>query len=297
MHLYCRNTGVNILLDEIQIPPNLWTKSPRHVSIALTNLCDLSCPYCFVPKNASMLDFNRLIGWLDELETNGCLGVGFGGGEPTLYPKLTELCRHVSKHTNLALTLTTHGHNLDDELLCALDGNVHFIRISMDGVGNTYEALRGRPFQLLLARFAAIKSIALFGINYLINQRTLPDLSEAARIAAREGASELLLLPEQPIKGKGGINTSTAQKLRNWVRHYRGKVPLSVSEIGAQGLPICYPHSREAGLYDYVHIDANGILKNSSFDSAGVEVGVNGLMHALDKLRTFYRENENESMA
>ena len=47
----------------------------------------------------------------------------------------------------------------------------------MDGVGATYEKLRGRPFAQLRRRFAIISDLAPFGINYFGNSRT--DQSEA----------------------------------------------------------------------------------------------------------------------
>ena len=50
IQLFNRVTGLNILLDEIEIPPESWASAPRHVSIALTNACDLACPYCYAPK-------------------------------------------------------------------------------------------------------------------------------------------------------------------------------------------------------------------------------------------------------
>ena len=100
LHLFNRATGSNILIDEIVPPPASWSLAPRHVSVALTNACDLSCPHCYAPKNFAALDLSKLVRWLIELDANGCLGVGFGGGEPTLYPELCELSSFVEQKTN-----------------------------------------------------------------------------------------------------------------------------------------------------------------------------------------------------
>ena len=112
LHVFNRTTGINILVDEITPPTNTWSAAPRHVSVALTNSCDLTCSHCYAPKNPAILAFDRLTGWLAELDANGCIGVGFGGGEPTLYPWLTELCSCATRETNLAITMTTHAHRL-----------------------------------------------------------------------------------------------------------------------------------------------------------------------------------------
>ena len=285
VHLFNRTTGINILLDEVQVPASLWAAAPRHVSFALTNACDLACSYCYAPKYRSALNVESLCQWLDELDANGCIGVGFGGGEPTLYRDLPELCRHATQKTGLAVTLTTHGHHLDDALVAALYGNVHFVRISMDGIGTTYELLRGRSFAALLRRLEIVRSLAPFGINYVVNSRTLPELSAATTLASDLGAAEFLLLPEQPTKGSGGVDPDTVVGLREWVACNRGTIAMTVSEAGADGLPTCNPFPRETGLSSYAHVDAAGDLKRSSFDSGGTAIGEDGLMRALKVLR------------
>ena len=120
IHFFSRSSGANLLIGEIVPPKQIWSAAPRQVSIALTNTCDLSCSYCFAPKTRAALDFNRLISWIAELDSNGTIGVGFGGGEPTLYRRFAELCAHTSGNTGLAVTFTTHGHHLDEALLAHL---------------------------------------------------------------------------------------------------------------------------------------------------------------------------------
>lgn len=286
IHIFDRDTGQNVLFDEVQVPKQSWAMAPRQVSVALTNACDLACQFCYAPKVPAALDFEHVVGWLAELDAHGCLGVGFGGGEPTIYRRFADLCRYATQETNLAVTFTTHGHHLDEQLIAALEGNVHFVRVSMDGVGVTYEAFRRRPFAELIRRLETVRGLAPFGINFVVNALTFPDLDAATKLASEVGAVEFLLLPEQPVRGKGGISHSTLQKLRRWVDLYRGSIPLSISEAGADGLPTCNPLVQEYGLRAYAHIDASGVLKASSYDSDGAVIGSYGVMQTLDELRT-----------
>ena len=285
VHLFDRRSGLNVLLDEVVVPRRLWSIAPRQVSIALTNACDLACPYCYAPKHGARLDFEVLTVWLQELDQNGCLGVGFGGGEPTLYRWFPEVCRFAATETNLAVTFTTHAHRLSGELLNQLDGYVHFARVSMDGIGETYESLRGRSFADLKARLADLGAVIPFGINVVVNDRTLADLDLVADTAQHFGARQLLLLPEQRVGGRGGMGPKAAPALRAWIKNYRGPVPLAISVAGAEGVPSCDPFAGERGLSAYAHIDANGTLKRSSFESAGVSIGCKGFMFALEELR------------
>ncbi|HEX7182176.1 MAG TPA: radical SAM protein [Thermoanaerobaculia bacterium] len=237
-----------------------------------------------------MLDAERIADWLDELDVNGCLGVGFGGGEPTLYRRLADLCHYAAQKTGLAVTFTTHAHRLGDGLVTALAGNVHFVRVSMDGVGITYETLRGRSFAALRRRLETVRTLAPFGINFVVNARTLPDLDAATRLAAEVGAAEFLLLPEQPSQGGSGIDARTVRALRRWVSLYRGTVPLTVSESGSEGMPTCSPVSNETDLRAYAHINAAGVLKRSSYSHDGVTIGAEGVMRALGVLRSRQEE-------
>ncbi|WP_394331501.1 DUF6375 family protein [Streptomyces thermolilacinus] len=67
-------------------------------------------------------------------------------GEPAAYRYLAQLCSDVTQSTSMAVTFTTHGHRLTPKLVKSSLGAVHFVRLSVDGIGATYERLRGRPF-------------------------------------------------------------------------------------------------------------------------------------------------------
>ena len=284
VHIFDRSTGLNILVDEVKTNESAWSLAPRHVSIALTNACELSCAYCYASKRPASLDFHLLTTWLKELDENGCLGVGFGGGEPTLYRQFPEICRFATENTNLAVTFTTHGHNLDEQLLAKLCGKVHFLRISMDGVDSTYEALRGRPFSYLLNRIRMARELAPVGINYVVNKLTIVDLDRAISIADNIGASEFLLLPEEPVNSQGGIDEYTLGKLREWVECYSGPIPLTISEANASGISVANPFANESGLREFAHIDARGVLKRTSYDKGGQPIGASGVISALSLL-------------
>ncbi len=153
----------------------------------------------------------------------------------------------------------------------------------MDGIGGTYEALRGRPFAALPSYLEIVREMAPFGINYVVNARTFPDLDAAINLAREWGASEFLLLPEEPANGEEGVDRGTLSALQNWIGRYRGTVPLAISERHAND--VCRGTlSVEKGLRAYAHIDANGFLKRSSHHREGVLIGPGGVIEALGHL-------------
>lgn len=250
VHFFNRDNGSNILFDEVSVPQNLWSKAPRQVSIALTNACNLSCPHCYAPKHKAMLDYDRLTNWLSVLDQNGCMGIGFGGGEPTLHPKIREICKFSRNNTRLSVSMTTHGHTLNSQLLESLDGHVHFIRVSVDGVYETYEKIRKRSFNTLLEKIKLLRDVIPFGINIVLNRHTINDLPKTAELAESIGATELLLLPEVAV-GKGTkVDPDTELAMNEWISNYHGKVKLTISEIYKDNPYTCEPFEKETGIYN-----------------------------------------------
>jgi MoaA/NifB/PqqE/SkfB family radical SAM enzyme len=284
LHFFNRSTGLNVLIDEIVVPSAFYSRAPRQISIALTNRCDLPCLHCYAPKSKGELCFDTVVRWLAELDEHGTLGVGFGGGEPTLHPEFVKLCQYIARETRLSISFTTHGHHIDAELADNLRGNVNFIRVSMDGVGKTYEAIRRRSFAELLERLRSVRSISPFGVNTVVNNHTFPELDEVARVAAVAGACELLLLPQMPIRNVPAASLDTLQGLRRWVEKYKGSLKLCINESSAEGFPTCDPMMQERGVRAYAHIDASGVIKPSSYSDTGVQLKDGGVLQAIDQL-------------
>ncbi|WP_051472005.1 radical SAM protein [Patulibacter minatonensis] len=273
VHAFDRATGLNLLVDEVAVPEREWAAAPRHLAVALTNACDLHCPFCYANKHRAALDPARVLGWLREADAAGCLGVGFGGGEPTTVRGFAELCRAVANETALAVSFTTHGHRLSEDLLSQLAGSVHMVRVSIDGVGKTYERLRGRPFDALVDRLNMLRHVAPFGVNVVVNDHTIGELDAVAELGARVGAAELLLLPELRFGAGTGATARTLAALRAWVDAYNGEVRLAISQEGADGLPVAEPFRSQPLIERYAHIDADGVLRRSSFAAGGVAIG------------------------
>ncbi len=284
IHIFDRDTGTNVLLNEAIPPRDRWTSIPRQVSIALTNACDIECTHCYAPKKSARLSFESVKQWMLELDRAGCFGVGFGGGEPTLYPKIEELCYFGRAHTNLAITMTSHGHRLNESLVDTLKSSVNFLRISMDGVHDTYEKIRERSFSSLLEKLELINGQIPFGINYVINEATISDLPIAVEIAEKFQASELLLLPEEAY-GRGNVaKQQTLKQLSDWIGSYRGDLQLSISSAHRDLVKTESTLPKETEEAAFAHIDANGILKSSSFDVNGQLIDVRGVSYAFNKL-------------
>jgi len=283
-HFFDRKTGLNILFDDTIPASSQWTNSPRQVSIALTNLCNLKCTHCYAPKTNSFLNKESVKLWMKELDKSGCFGIGFGGGEPTLHPDFIELCDYGHNETSLAITFTTHGHTLTEKLIEKIKHNIDFIRVSMDGVGETYESIRGCSFDRFIEKLPLLKEHIPFGINYVVNARTVNELDSAINIAESYGASEFLLLPEAAVGLGTQIDKVTINKLQSWVADYKGNVRLSISSGSKDAVAYLKALESESEHLAYAHIDASGYLKKTSFEQNGYKISSKGVMATFNNL-------------
>lgn len=282
-HFFERSSGLHLLFDEVPCPTELRAPVPRFVSIALTNTCDLACEYCYAPKHRARLARDDVYAWCRDLDRAGALGIGFGGGEPTLWPGFAQLCRHLSEATNLAVSMTTHGHRLDATLCDELRGAVHFVRISVDGTGKTYERLRQRPFGDLVHALHRARSVAPLGLNMVVNSQTIGDLEAVYDLALEVDAAELALLPERAVGARPGASPEVLETLRDWIAgtfSRRDGPRLCIAE----GYPLGVLPGTSPSAEDYAHIDASGYLHRTSFAGAGIEIGCMDIVKAFTRL-------------
>ncbi len=185
----------------------------------------------------------------------------------------------------MAVTFTTHGHRLTPRLTDALRGSVHFARLSVDGVGATYERLRRRPFPAVLAAATLLRSVAPIGVNAVVNADTIGELDDLAKFAADVGASELLLLPEQPTAATPGISDADAERLVRWIRTARTRVRLAISRSGLEAsAPAVEVIPGERPLDAHMHVDASGVLRPHAYASVGTPVE-GSILDAVQALR------------
>jgi MoaA/NifB/PqqE/SkfB family radical SAM enzyme len=219
---------------------------------------------------------------------NNCLGVGFGGGEPTLHPNFVEICKKTYQNTHMAVTFTTHGHTLNEDLINQLKPYVHFIRVSVDGVGANYERIRGVSFSNLNDKLKLLQGKIKYGVNFVVNDTTIHDIEELVSLIEKLGAEELLFLPEVPVGRGKAVSENAIAFLYEWIKNYTGSLRLAISsDTRQEGLPICSFSRESSTLESYAHIDATGTLKLSSYDNIGVKIKGRSIIEGLDELKKF----------
>lgn len=139
---------------------------PLLVDIELSSICNLKCPMCYTITdefkrlvNTKRMDWDLYTKIIDEI----------GGkvpairlslrGEATLHTKFHDAISYAKQRGIMEVSMLTHGGKLTLPYFeKAVKAGIDWITISIDGVGDTYESIRGPlKFNDLLEKIRAIK--------------------------------------------------------------------------------------------------------------------------------------------
>lgn len=286
MHYFNRETGIHILMDEIKFPINEIANVPRIVSIALTNVCDLKCQFCYAPKNRETLNLEELKQLCKILDDLGVLEITFGGGEPTLYPNFIELCKWIWHNTLLGISFTTHGHKLDENFVREISGNISIIRISIDGIEPRYSEIRGKSLNVLLEKISYLTKKIPFGINCVVSKNETIELENVIELAIEIGAENVLIIPEH----HNGVFQLTDEDwgcLDSIIKKYDKKIELLVTHDAAPFINSKTLEIADSNEFLFSHISADNKIKLNSYDKDGIQIfDINEMKNYFNQIKT-----------
>jgi MoaA/NifB/PqqE/SkfB family radical SAM enzyme len=126
---------------------------------------------------------------------------GFSGGEPLLYPALRDALEQAHR-CGMLTTVTTNGILLDARRLELLQDTVDLLAISLDGIPQSHNRMRGsdRAFRTMASRLESVRASGLpFGFIFTLTQHNLHELAWVARFAREQGASLLQVHPLEEV--------------------------------------------------------------------------------------------------
>lgn len=178
-----RRTGVALIAEGDQTR-GLVQRAPRVVQMGITNACNFSCDYCSRPLDArSAWTAESAFVFLAEMAEAGTLEVAFGGGEPFAFKGFVGLCERLHRETPLAVSVTTNGSLLTDDVLARLAPVLGQLRLSLHDE---------RDWRAPLAMLA--RSEVRFGVNLLVTPEVLSRLETVVLEVIERGARDVLLL-------------------------------------------------------------------------------------------------------
>lgn len=170
---------------------------PYHAELDLIDGCNARCFFCdFVPQHdGTVLPFERLLALLDQMPELRSVRL-FGGGEPTLYPRFADLCRHLARREVVLEDLTTNGtvlHKRIDELAdlridhlllslnyCDAGKHSRFMGLPRESFGRVLDNIHLMHERLVQQRR---RQYTFIHIHFFLHRSTLRDLPRMMRLS------------------------------------------------------------------------------------------------------------------
>lgn len=111
-------------------------KSPFSVCLWITDVCNLSCKYCYAsPFSGKIMDTYRLYQLVDELTELEVFDIAFAGGEPFLHPNVFDVIAR-TVNSGMQVGVLSNGVALDEKarsrLAKIVSGKKFILQISLD---------------------------------------------------------------------------------------------------------------------------------------------------------------------
>lgn len=231
-----RNTTMLSRKFPIDVEYHASTPSLRYLLLHMTERCNLQCKHCYVaPLNNQSLRFEEVVDIFQQMEKVQGLIVLLSGGEPLCHPEFWKV-NEVLPDFNLRFEMLSNGTLITLEAARQL--NVHHVQVSIDGLEESHDFIRGKGnFQKALT---GIKNLLEAGkkvsISTMVFTKNLQDFNAMASLWNDLGISQWL------------VNTPSA--VGSWVNFKDLSVPVeTVAKYIVQ-------YSRGEGPYksDFDHI-------------------------------------------
>jgi len=185
----------------------LWHVRRAHLSapitahFAVTHRCPMGCRTCYNAAGIASsceLPTTEAKGVLDVLAQMQVFTVAFGGGEPLAREDLFELAEYARQRA-IVPTLTTNGFYIDRQTArrCRVFSHIH---VSLDGIGEQYQAVRGADGFEHAARALTLltKYGIAVGVNCVVCRTNFDHLEELVRFTTRLGVRDVIFLRLKP---------------------------------------------------------------------------------------------------
>ena len=177
---------------------------PINVSWLISDKCNYSCKFCFMPPKRKSVSFKQAINILENLVSSGVKKISFGGGEPLLLDYIGELIIE-AKRMGLITMLLTNGSLLSLDKINTLDGYLDWLSLPLEGPDEKTNILMTRPpghFQRVLKIFEYCRDETKIRtkINTVVTKRNIDSVTHIINIVVKFKVARWKLFQFYPIR-------------------------------------------------------------------------------------------------
>ena len=163
----------------------------------VTNRCDLACGHCLFassPQRDETLPAVRIAELATEAHRLGCRLFALTGGEPTIHPEIDTILSGLLDLPQSRVAVLTNGLHLHRvAAAAAANPGRLFLQISVDGLPETHDAVRGLgSFQRLHENLLALRKRDIpFTLSLCVTRANVAELAAVVDLAADLGAGNV----------------------------------------------------------------------------------------------------------
>ncbi len=169
----------------------------RELWFHITNRCNMACSHCLFSSSPSAkeeLGAETVLRLAGEAWQNGCRLFALTGGEPLVHPEINTIVRGLLDLEGSHIVILTNGvlaEKLVKDFPDRLD-RLH-LQISIAGIGNTHDALRGKgSFERLTSTLRQLRSRGIpCTLSMCVTRRNMQEMENVVEHAARLGVSNV----------------------------------------------------------------------------------------------------------
>ena len=175
---------------ERHLPPREPSK-PRTLLLLINRGCNLTCSFCDLWDRPQNMPLNQVLQLLDQALKIGTKTLVITGGEPFMHPDLFTVVR-AAKELGLSVNITTNGTLIEKKWDQLLDSGVDSLSVSLDGLAETHERLRGQPgcFKRSMKGIQKLRADSDIGLSiyFTANRENVHELVPVYELAQELGA-------------------------------------------------------------------------------------------------------------
>ena len=182
-----------------------WRRRPFMLNHKINIACDCHCQFCnswqMKEKPEELLSRPEIETLLDRARAAGMISYSIWGGEPLLREDTPAILAH-ARRLGFFTTVSTNASRLQ-ERAAEFMPHTSLFAVSLDGIGETHDRVRGFPglFDRAVAGIERLRADrARVRIIYNVNLKTAADVTAAAQLARRLRVS-IFYMPAIPLAG------------------------------------------------------------------------------------------------
>jgi len=164
--------------------------SLRYLELQITDRCNLQCRHCYIGESSHQdLSMERIQRVLEAFEEIQGLRLLLSGGEPLLHPRFWEI-NDILQNYAFRSVLLSNGTLITKEIAKRL--LVHEVQISLDGMKEGHESLRGKgAFEKTVMAIGHLQEANIrVSVATMIHRRNLSEFDQLASLLQSKNIEE-----------------------------------------------------------------------------------------------------------